>query len=55
MNTGILLSQEALETAWTNRLSDAIFFGLLPGKPIGILFGVWLGGAFLAGQNFLAT
>ncbi|MFT4711549.1 MAG: NhaA family Na+:H+ antiporter [Candidatus Azotimanducaceae bacterium] len=43
MNAGILLSFEALETAWGSSLSGAIFFGLLFGKPIGILVGVWFG------------
>lgn len=43
MNAGILLSQDAFETAWSSRLSGAIFLALLLGKPIGIFLGVWIG------------
>ncbi|MFT5448977.1 MAG: NhaA family Na+:H+ antiporter [Gammaproteobacteria bacterium] len=43
MNAGINLSGDAIKMAWASELSAAIFVGLLVGKPVGILLGVWLG------------
>ena len=43
MNAGIMLSTDALSTAWSSSLGLAIAFGLLIGKPTGILTGLWLG------------
>ncbi len=43
MNAGLLLSTEAFKTVWSSDLGLAIAFGLLIGKPSGILAGIWLG------------
>ena len=43
MNAGVVLSSDAIQAAWASDLSIAIFFGLLVGKPLGILLGIGLG------------
>ncbi len=43
MNAGVVLSSSAIQAAWVSDLSTAIFFGLLVGKPVGILLGIWFG------------
>jgi NhaA family Na+:H+ antiporter len=43
MNAGVVLSSGAIQAAWASDLSAAIFFGLLVGKPVGILLGIGLG------------
>lgn len=43
MNAGVLLTDGALQNAWNSDLSWAIFGGLLLGKPVGIMLGIWLG------------
>jgi len=46
MNAGLLLSTEAVKLTWSSDLGLAIAFGLLIGKPSGILGGIWLGNRF---------
>jgi NhaA family Na+:H+ antiporter len=43
MNAGIVLSGAAIRSAWSSELSYAVAAGLLLGKPVGILAGVWVG------------
>ncbi len=42
-NAGVILSIPAIVTAWTHELSFAILFGLLVGKPLGIVTSTWIG------------
>lgn len=41
-NAGIPITADSLETATTSAVSAGVFFGLLLGKPAGILFATWL-------------
>jgi NhaA family Na+:H+ antiporter len=41
-NTGVVISASTLESAWQSSIAWGIFFGLVVGKPIGILAAVVL-------------